>query len=123
MKIDLRDNKYTIIYNEENGMVSEVLRYGESWPAANPVNNLESALVHKIVELEARLAAHTPVWSKEKPTVPGWYWWDTFMWGFKVTKIVEVAKYEELIYVVGFGPSLDLAGQWAGPIASPRSSS
>jgi len=53
MKINLCDGKYTIVYNEEKATVDEVLRHGEPWPAANPVNNLELAMVHAIVDHDA----------------------------------------------------------------------
>jgi len=53
MNIHLCNRKYTIVYNEENATVDEVLRYGLSWSAANPINNLEMAMVHAIVDRDA----------------------------------------------------------------------
>lgn len=77
-------------------------------------------------ELEKRQAAQ-PVWSKEKPTVAGWYWWRSPQRGDEVVYIFMAGgKNRKKLYVsyLGLGeapPLLEhVSGEWAGPLPLPR---
>ena len=60
------------------------------------------------------------VWSTEKPTVPGWYWWMAEGYEPSVHYVDIVDGYPEAIYSDN-GDNLleDFAGQWAGPLSPP----
>lgn len=65
-------------------------------------------------------------WTAEKPTVPGWYWWEVEEESGVCRKVVEIqqgftfSKGEggrDVLYVVGYGGLLeDKPGLWLGPI-------
>lgn len=50
-----------------------VARLNDDFDKENNVTIL--ALVKYIEEILDEAASPAPVWSNEKPTVPGWYWW------------------------------------------------
>ena len=55
-------------------------------------------------------------WSKEGPTVPGWYWYRNK----HVTWIVEV-KFEDGELCMDWGqPVHQVYGDWSGPIEAPN---
>lgn len=66
------------------------------------------------------------MWTTDKPTTPGWYWW-RHRHGWKadaswtVPKIVKVVNKAGLLMVCAWcqlGNMLD--GEWAGPIPEPE---
>lgn len=64
------------------------------------------------------------VWSKEKPTVPGWYWWRKK--GTTERAICQIeqpvnSKYLWVYCVTGFRMELPSCfGEWAGPLPEPE---
>jgi hypothetical protein len=57
------------------------------------------------------------VWTNEKPTGPGWYWWRDDMHAACVVRVDDdllIFLYEEYLT-----PD-ELGGEFAGPIAEPR---
>ena len=68
-------------------------------------------------------------WSHEKPTVPGWYWWEVEEEAGLCRKVVHVEKGftfhiveggRAVLYVVGYGGLLeDKPGRWSGPLEPP----
>ena len=62
--------------------------------------------------IASALASPVPVWTKERPTVPGWYWWKR---KFHELSIHQVSKGDYFIWVPKNDP-----GEWAGPIQPPQ---
>lgn len=48
MLIDLDNGKYTIVYDEEKGYITHILRYREPWKELS--TNVELALVHQLLD-------------------------------------------------------------------------
>jgi hypothetical protein len=58
-------------------------------------------------------------WTREKPTTPGWYWYQSRP--DSTPMIVQI--YAEKVWCAGIldgGPISSLDGKWAGPIESPQ---
>ena len=52
-------------------------------------------------------------WTREKPTVAGWYWWRNAK-----LMVVYVGEYPPgSLYVMGFGSLANFDGEWLGPIS------
>lgn len=59
-------------------------------------------------------------WATAKSILPGWYWWKGHVWGQERTKIFEVCKDRNGLYVSGFSYVDMIGGQWAGPLPAPE---
>ena len=70
---------------------------------------------------QARLAALQLHWTKEKPTVPGWYWRRYNSSGVLIIEIVKIVSSGSKLVVRDFGGVIDfLLGEWAGPLVPPE---
>lgn len=68
------------------------------------------------------------IWTHEKPTQPGWYWWrNTGLSVVGRTQVCKVSIYKgkyRAMFIDGERPLVaDLAGEWAGPIEEPEEQS
>jgi len=55
-------------------------------------------------------------WTKEKPTVPGWYW--MFRKGDTISRIEYVRKYGGMMCILNW--EITDKAKWAGPIPEPE---
>jgi hypothetical protein len=63
------------------------------------------------------------IWTTNKPTEPGWYWWRTkfVKGGDWYEGLLNVIEYPlGSLYVKGYGNLETMNGQWAGPILPPE---
>jgi len=80
--------------------------------------------LREVVEAAIAQAAQ-PVWSTEKPTVAGWYWWRNKQLKYEEDmepRIVEVRLYAGDLAIGNcrLAQSSFLKGEWAGPLPLPR---
>mgnify|MGYP001619479552 CR=1 FL=1 len=72
----------------------------------------------------ARAARERAVWTDEKPTVPGWYWWrrKSTSQRKKIIHVLAKGRKPYLFYVYGlrYSSYRVFTGQWAGPIPAPE---
>ena len=79
------------------------------------------AAINRLKQQLAETGGPAMIWTTEKPTKPGWYWWRGPMWGKEITRVLEVdsddagAFYVRREYYVN-----DLTGHWAGPLEPPH---
>lgn len=94
-------------------------QWGCDWP---------DAAADTILSLKRQLQAATLVWSIEKPTVAGWYWWNGRCHDEDSPQIVEIFTMEtQAGSTLGISFNSDyyirldaVTGEWAGPIPFPR---
>lgn len=62
------------------------------------------------------MADHPSGWTREKPTVPGWYWWRPEDNG--LNPIVCWVSSDGIALFINFAPSMvrDMPGEWLGPL-------
>jgi hypothetical protein len=59
------------------------------------------------------------IWTREKPTVPGWYWWRRRV-GHKAF-VVYLEEHDGAMMEYSQGRYFTLEnGEWAGPLAEPK---
>jgi hypothetical protein len=79
--------------------------------------------VQAVVEYE--LSRMLPVWSEERPTCPGWYWYKAPGIGEPRLVNVDHGRIDAKL-MADLGPPNNLVdvnrikGQWAGPLEAPR---
>ncbi|MFN3075976.1 MAG: hypothetical protein ABT940_03660 [Alphaproteobacteria bacterium] len=85
-------------------------------------NNLTAhrvAINTYIHKLRAELQAAQPVWSKDKPTVAGWYWFRIAPGHMAIIERYDMSASGLVMWNNGrIFPILD--GEWAGPLPLPR---
>lgn len=68
-------------------------------------------------------AAHTMdrlVWTRERPTEPGWYWWRTTSHE-RIVQVTQMPSGSFWFFVPDVSLSVESSvGQWAGPIPHPE---
>jgi hypothetical protein len=68
--------------------------------------------------------AMTLTWTREKPTVPGWYWWRGNKQDFAQTTYVQFSEAGNgcVSFTEGqrYKPLREVCGEWAGPLAEPK---
>ena len=59
------------------------------------------------------------IWTREKPTMPGWYWYreDKYAW---ITYVYESNSGLRVSEMFEGKPVNAYAGKWAGPIEEPK---
>lgn len=62
-------------------------------------------------------------WTTDRPTAPGWYWWQGPYSGPEVVRLWQTGKGQSLIcertgHVAGH--PVPLVGRWAGPLTPPE---
>lgn len=74
----------------------------------------------EIERLKAQLAKGEVVWTTERPTTPGWYWWSEEP-GLMNGLICWVSTDGWALFIA-FPPRRvqDMPGKWAGPIPEPK---
>jgi hypothetical protein len=74
-------------------------------------------------ENEALRKQHSQmVWTPEKPTVPGWYWWKRICREKQIVRLILSPAGHPNIEVIGtdqYAPGYYDDGLWAGPIPPP----
>ena len=83
------------------------------------------AVAEEVLVLRGQLQAAQPVWSKDQPTVPGWYWWKRGARTSIVHVVWEPTDSEGRGYFEVRGETIlwtlnSLSGEWAGPIQLPN---
>ncbi len=88
------------------------------WVGSHPADAVQQAL-------ERELARIVPVWTDERPTCPGWYWYKPP--GIGEPRLVHVDNDRiDSKLMADLGPPNNLVdvvrikGQWAGPLEPPR---
>lgn len=57
-------------------------------------------------------------WTKEKPTVPGWYWKREITWDHLNSSIVYIRLYAGKLCIENWQIPDD--AEWAGPLSEPK---
>jgi len=89
-----------------------------------------AALLREGIELgglQAQLQAAQPVWSGDKPTKAGWYWWRMTLPGAQRFMLClsphphadRVGLWVSGIHLQGLSNLDDWGGEWAGPLMEP----
>lgn len=86
------------------------------WEAAKRFESLYDAAVQELKRLQL-------TWTKEKPTVAGWYWWRFDKTSQKAIMQIGICNDGSLMEFGDNGPMLaavNFNGQWSGPIPLPK---
>ena len=63
------------------------------------------------------------IWSSDKPTVPGWYWWRRQYQKKPYSSIIRVRAFSSKpngLYIYAARDVKRCKGHWSGPIPSPE---
>ena len=85
------------------------------------IRHLEASAIGVCGDCRNAAQAAQPVWTKEKPTKEGWYWWRSGdIVGIHVLEF-DGDEGGELVCMTTDGDTIEeMGGEWAGPLPEPR---
>lgn len=95
-----------------------IARAYDSYEFGLPTNDDESIKAMFAVTAAALAQAAQPVWTTEKPTVEGWYWWRGES---DLNELICWVGRDGGVLFIAFAPSTTriMGGEWAGPLPLP----